>query len=575
MWDQSPLGMALVDSRGALVHVNPSLARWRSLPPEVLVGRPVAEALPGLTWPLPLRVSELAWPGGTVLAMPGATGDQEGTVLAFMAVDELPRLARTLAEADAARDELETVIQASFDEIFITDGEGRVVSVNAACERFYGVAARELQGKYVSELEEQKLFTPSGTAEVIRTRQRRTVVQETRAGRRLVVTSIPVFAADGTLRRVVSVARDVTEVGRLMAQLSETEALAEHYRMELGHLAGKARRGESDPVYASGAMQDVLDMVRRVAPVDAAVLITGESGVGKGHIATLFHRWSPRARGPFLTIDCGALPESLIESELFGYEGGAFTGANKEGRRGLIESADGGTLFLDEVGELPLTLQVKLLRFLQEKTVTRVGGRQARVVDVRVVAATNRDLRAMVAQGRFREDLFWRLNVVPIHMLPLRGRLEDVPALLDHFLAEAALKFRREVTLSPEAKGLLCRYHWPGNVRELENMVVRLVVTAVGTVIRPQDLPPEVVGAPAAQQPAAVAQPAPVPNGAPLQVYALLPLQEARDEVERQLLLLARQRCATTREMAELLGVNQSTVVRKLQKLCPDEPIEG
>lgn len=586
-WDPSPLGMAVADGTGRLLYANPSLARWRKLPLDALVGRTVTDVLPGLSWPLPARAEELEWPGGTVLLIPGAQATEPGhCALSFIALEELPRLARTLAEVDAAREELQTVIEASFDEIFITDGEGRVVAVNAACERFYGIPARELTGKHVTDLEDQRLFTPSSTAEVMRTRQRITVVQETRTGRRLVVTSFPVFGADGALRRVVSVARDVTEVGRLMAQLSETEALADHYRTELQQLHAGAKRSEGEPVYASRAMQEVLSLVRRVAPVDAAVLISGESGVGKGHIAGLFHKWSPRARGPFMTIDCGALPESLIESELFGYEGGAFTGANRDGRRGLIESAHGGTLFLDEVGELPLGLQTKLLRFLQEKTVTRVGGRQARPVDVRVVAATNRDLRTMVGQGRFREDLFWRLNVVPIEIPPLRERPEDVPALLEHFREEAAVKFRRDVAISPEVQRLLCRYMWPGNVRELENLVVRLVVTAVETTIRPGDLPSELWGsghmpaalpapapaAPLTRPPEVVAEPlAPAP--AALTISEIMPLEQAKDELERQLLLLARQRCSSTREMAELLGVNQSTIVRKLQRLFPDEGV--
>jgi transcriptional regulator with PAS, ATPase and Fis domain len=310
-------------------------------------------------------------------------------------------------------------------------------------------------------------------------------------------------------------------------------------------------------------MCEVLELTRRVAPVDAAVLITGETGAGKGELARLFHRWSPRAAGPFQTVDCGALPENLIESELFGYEGGAFTGASREGRQGLIESAHRGTLFLDEVGELPLGLQTKLLRFLQEKTVTRVGGRQPRSVDVRVIAATNRDLRAMVVRRQFREDLFWRLNVVPVHIPPLRERPEDVSALLDYFLAQAVARFGRPCRLLPSARTLLQNYAWPGNVRELENLVTRLVVTSPDGAIGPEDLPAEVRWGQAAD-----AEPA-------VRVTQLISLQGARDEVERQLLLLARQRCATTREMADLLGVNQSTIVRKLQQLFPETITPG
>ncbi|HWI65126.1 MAG TPA: sigma 54-interacting transcriptional regulator [Symbiobacteriaceae bacterium] len=307
--------------------------------------------------------------------------------------------------------------------------------------------------------------------------------------------------------------------------------------------------------FRSPAMQAVLDLARRVAPVDATVLITGETGAGKGQLAHLLHRWSPRAPGPFQTIDCGSLPENLIESELFGYEGGAFTGATREGRPGLMELAHGGTLFLDEIGELPLSLQTRLLRFLQEKTVTRVGGRHARTVDVRILAATNADLRSMVARGRFRADLFWRLNVVPIDVPPLRQRPEDVEPLLDYFVAEAAGRFGRPCLISPEARQLLRCHVWPGNVRELENLVIRLVVTSRDGCVGPFDLPPDLFSAGG-------------PDGEPpVKVTSLVPLQEAREELERQLLLLARRQGRSTREIADLLGVNQSTVVRMGRKL--------
>lgn len=557
LWDRSPLGMALLDLRGHLVRVNQAMVRLRGLPVEALVGYPAAQVLPGFPWPFATHSAELQWPGGPVLAIPAKHDRETGTVILFTAPDEVPRLAQHLAETSAARVELETVIQASFDEIFITDGEGRVLQVNAACERFYGLSAEELQGRGVKELESQGIFTPSLTREVIRTRERQTVVQATRTGRRLVVTSIPILDAEGNLSRVVSVSRDVTDLNHLIAQLAETETLAERYRTELRLLNARLQRDESVPVFASRVMQEVLDLVGRVASVDATVLITGESGVGKGQLARLLHRWSPRVDRPFQTIDCAALPESLIESELFGYEGGTFTGANREGRRGLIESADGGTLFLDEIGELPLGLQTKLLRFLQEKTVTRVGGRHPKVVDVRVIAATNRDLRAMVTQGSFREDLFWRLNVVLIHIPPLRERPEDVPALLEYFLTGAVIKYQRVRTLSQEAMTLLCRYPWPGNVRELENQVVRLVVTTSSTVIQPKDLPSDVVGHTA------------TPPGLPVQVLDLISFPEAQAALERQLLTLAMQRCKSTREMAQLLGVNQSTVVRKLKQFFP------
>lgn len=458
-------------------------------------------------------------------------------------------------QVDALMRVLEAVIDSSFDEIFLTDADGVVVKVNAACERLYGLSEAELVGKSVDQLEQAGVFAPAATSRVLRSRSREQVVQQTATGRRLVVTATPVFDQAGRLIRVVSISRDVTELNRVAERLAEAEALAERYRSELALLRAERAAGEA-PVVRSAAMERVLSLAVQVAPVDATVLITGESGVGKEQIARYIHRMSHRSEGPFVKIDCGALPETLIESELFGYERGAFTGALREGKRGLVEVAHGGTLFLDEVGELPLALQVKLLRFLQDRTLIRVGGLKPIHVDVRVLAATNKDLKAAVARGAFREDLFYRLNVVPLHIPPLRERPEDVLALADHFLGKLGRQYARTRTLSAEAADLLCRYHWPGNVRELENLVERLVVTTRQPEIRPADLP-EAISWPAGNE------------NLPVVVSRLVELPVAVESVERQLMEMARRRARTTYEMAALLGVNQSTVVRKLQRYFP------
>ena len=252
------------------------------------------------------------------------------------------------------------------------------------------------------------------------------------------------------------------------------------------------RTRERDPsglVGDSEPMRRVLELVRKVAATDATVLVLGESGTGKELVARALHAGSPRAAGPFVTISCAAIPEALLESELFGHERGAFTGAVRR-KLGRFELADGGTLFLDEVGELPPAMQVKLLRVLQERRFERVGGEETVVADVRLVSATNRDLGAMVKAGAFREDLYYRLAVVPLTLPPLRDRPGDVRALCDHFLVKLAPRAgRRVLTLSPGALALLERHRWPGNVRELENALAQALVFADGEVIQPEDLP--------------------------------------------------------------------------------------
>ncbi|MGB9826822.1 MAG: sigma-54 interaction domain-containing protein, partial [Desulfofundulus sp.] len=338
----------------------------------------------------------------------------------------------------------------------------------------------------------------------------------------------------------------------LKQRLEDTEQLVDNYRRLVMYLR-QEKLENTEIIAVSPQMKQVLDLVDRVAQVDSTILITGESGVGKGVIASRIHKLSKRDKGPFITINCGAIPENLLESELFGYEPGAFTGARREGKKGLIEMGDGGTVFLDEVADLPLNLQVKLLQVIQEKRLMRVGGNQQIGVNVRFIAATNRDIQKMVREGLFREDLYYRLNVVPVTIPPLRYRKEDIVPLIEHFVNKFNLKYDMNKHFSPEAMDRLLTYHWPGNVRELENLVERLMVTTDINVIEPVHIPDYIINS---------------SGELPGKVYVLgiCPLKQAVDEVERQLIMLASQRCKTTYEMASALQVNQSTIVRKIQK---------
>ncbi|MEC9488043.1 MAG: sigma 54-interacting transcriptional regulator, partial [Halanaerobium sp.] len=306
------------------------------------------------------------------------------------------------------------------------------------------------------------------------------------------------------------------------------------------------------------AMESVLNLAEKVARVNSTVLLQGESGVGKGVVARIIHDLSAREDGPFVAINCGAIPETLLESELFGYETGAFTGASRKGKPGLIETAEGGTLFLDEITEIPLNLQVKLLQVIQERRLVRIGGVRPIAVDIRVIAATNQDIEMLVREGLFREDLYYRLNVVPIKIPPLRERQEDIIPLINHFLERYNKKYGQEKDLTREAKRALKKYHWPGNCRELENLIERLVVTSEQAVIGLTDLPQNIKG---------------YMPGNPVEVHRLLPLGEARELVEKLLLEKARAEAesGSTYEMARILSVDQSTVVRKWNKYFPDK----
>jgi DNA-binding NtrC family response regulator len=333
---------------------------------------------------------------------------------------------------------------------------------------------------------------------------------------------------------------------RVTETLKEAEVKLRERRRALVRVA----RDVAEPlgiVAKSTAMQQVVDLARRVAKVDSTVLITGESGAGKERIARLVHEESTRAAGPFIAVNCGAITETLLESELFGHARGAFTGANQD-RPGLFEAANGGTLLLDEVGEVPPAMQVKLLRALQEREIRRVGENRSRHVDVRIVAATNRDLAHGVAGGSFRQDLYYRLKVVELHVPPLRERRDDILPLGRVLLADAALRMKRKISgLAPSAADQLLRYEWPGNVRELENAMERAVALARGTRVAMEDLPEEVRRA--IPKPVAIAG-------------AVRPLQE----IEKEYIVAALElNDGNQTRTAEQLQIGSATLYRRLK----------
>jgi len=329
------------------------------------------------------------------------------------------------------------------------------------------------------------------------------------------------------------------------------KALAEKaLRRENANLRAQVRDRYALPglVTGSARMAQVLDLVRRVAPTDATVLIHGESGAGKELIAKAIHHASQRARRPFVAINCAALPETLLESELFGHVKGAFTGAATN-KKGLFEEAHGGTLLLDEIGEMPPSLQAKLLRTLQSGEIRPVGSTQSIIIDARVVAATHRDLAQMIRQGGFREDLFYRLNVIPVTLPSLRERREDIPLLAEHFLARFAERQNRVLRLSPAAMERLLRYPWPGNVRELENAMERSAILAQADTIEPPDLPAHVTAGLAL---------GPAPSLGSPQTLA---------ETERILIMQTLERSGWNHSRAaEALGIGRTTLWRKLKE---------
>lgn len=448
--------------------------------------------------------------------------------------------------------EYQTIFESSYDGITITDGEGITLRINPACERIKGVESKDVVGRHLQELVDQGIYSESATVKVLEKKAQVTILQKVPSGKEIITTGTPIFK-DGEIIRVVTNSRDITELNKLKRELSEAHELAEKYQSELKLLRSEQIKTK-DIVAHSPEMKKIIVLVNRVAPVDSTVLIQGESGVGKGVISKLIHSNSKRKTGPFIKIDCGSIPEALLESELFGYEKGAFTGANKEGKVGTIELANGGTLFLDEIGELPLNLQVKLLRTLQDREICRIGGNRPIPVDIRVIAATNRNMEKMVKEKAFREDLYYRLNVVPIFILPLRNRREDIQPLIMSSIERFNSKYNFYKRIELNAIEALIQYDWPGNIRELENIIERLAVVTNSENIKIQDLPSSIVDFKRSKIEKV------------LDIEQSLSFRETMRECEKRLLIAVMENARSIKEMANILNLDRSNVRKKLKK---------
>lgn len=469
-------------------------------------------------------------------------------------------VSQQMKEYEATIQDLQTIFENSYDVIYVSDANGVTLRVSSACEVLWGKRPEELIGRTVYELEREGVYYPSATRIALERGKKVQIVQQTRTGRRLMVVSTPIRDTSGKIVRVVNASKDITELHELEKQIRNLKEVIEGYRTQFVQLQELQADTEGRLIYRSKTMENIVSLLGRVAAVDSTILITGESGVGKEVLANYVHRLSPRADSPLIKVNCASIPESLLESELFGYEKGAFTGAQKNGKAGLFELANGGSLFLDEIGDMSLSLQAKLLRVLQEKEITRIGGYNPIPVDVRIIAATNKNLEQMVRQGTFRSDLYYRLNVIPVHVPPLRERREDILPLINYFLTYFARKIHRNtMTMSGKALSLLERYQWPGNVRQLRNVIERLVVMVDADTISEEDLPREVVD----DQPVAME----VAEGEePVIVRAVVPLKEAQRLLEVKLLELAARQSSNLSDVAKKLMVNQSTITRKMQK---------
>ena len=507
-------------------------------------------------------------------------------------------LAPRPAESVLRPEMLAAMVEGAREGLCIMDPRSVLLHSNQVAGQLLGFEPKAAAGRPVHDLGADRGFDWSVAGDAVVGRGAVSTVQTLRTGRKLLVSGVPISSGDGELSFIVVTIREITGMGQVMSRLRDAVEQAEHARSTLAIIPGRELQLD-DIVAQSPTLAEVRGTALQYATVDSTVLLFGETGAGKGMFARLIHpasaeevavkignftfgpqelkvkagttiTWtnetgagkgmfarlihqaSARAAGAFLEVNCGAIPEGLMEAELFGYAKGAFTGADPRGKVGLVELAHKGTLLLNEIGDLPLGLQVKLLRFLEDGEVWAVGAVKPKRPDVRIIASTNRDLPAMIAAGTFRGDLFYRLNVLCLEIPPLREHAEDIPRLVELTLSRLERRIKRRRTITSEALRQLSLYPFPGNVRELLNLVERLMVTSTGDTIDVGDLP-------GALQGGADETPRSVPDSVPT-------LRKALQKVESNLLKDALARYKTQALAAKHLGITQSTVARKAKR---------
>ena len=560
-------GMVVTDIDGTITHMNHSAVSALELDEKLHCGQSIIDVLPQVGEPLHkcLRTGEAVI--GHVVAgkraefvvnvTPVLRSEQFlGAVCNIEELDVFEASAKKTLSYRTLYRQFETIFQSSSDGIWVCDGLGKVIGINRASEVLNGLKASEVIGYSINELLGNKIFDESVTTKVMESRQKETVIQYiSKTNRYLLSTGTPSLDESGKIVLIVVNERDMTELNTLRRKFEKSQRVKEKYQEELSELSLLELQRNSI-IAESGRMRQVLKRSLKLSHIGASnILILGESGTGKGLIAKLIHKNSSRHKKPFVEINCAALPENLLEAELFGYERGAFTGAGDKGKVGLFELAQGGTIFLDEMGDMPLALQVKILKYLDDYEIRRIGGTESIKISCATIAATNQNLSDLVAKKLFREDLYYRLSSFIVELPPLRHRIEDILGLVRFYLQEFNTKYKCNKTITPRVAGFLQAYSFPGNIRELKSIVENAVVMC------DVDNVDDFIGA-SVSMPGFVEarEEASWQNTSPLNLSARLA------QVEKHLLLEAKKKYGTTREMAERLGVSQPSVVRKLRK---------
>lgn len=447
---------------------------------------------------------------------------------------------------------LEVILNHIDDGIYISDKFGNTVWVNDVYEDVTGISRSDVMHRNLYDLQREGLFSVVLNPEVVRTKKRVQAAAQLKNGKHVVINAKPILDKNGDVELVMAFNRDATHINKLNTLIQDQEELISSVTQHIATIQG-ALAPETQPIIGDAHSREALELLRRISKSGANFLLLGETGVGKDVFAREAHKFSPRHEAIFLKVNCGGISEHLVESELFGYAPGSFSGADPRGKMGYFEAANGGTIFLDEIGELPLNLQSRLLWVLQDKEIVRVGANDPIKVDVRIIAATNKDLEEEVRQGRFREDLFYRLNVASITVPPLRKRPKDIALLLDHFIGYYNKQYGKQIALSEDVLDQLQAYSWPGNVRELKNFIENTIITSKYHTISMREIPDHMrAGAPA------IPDDIEIPMGDYKEMVAAF---------EYQLLTRAIREHGSVDRAAKALKMDRSTIFRKLGKV--------
>ena len=449
--------------------------------------------------------------------------------------------------------DLGAIIENTYDGLYITDGNANTLMVNQAYERIAGIKRSEVLGKNMRDLVASGIIDRSVSVEVIDKKKTVTIMQELRNGKKVLVTGSPVFNEDdGSIALVVTNVRDITELIELKDKLHERTLEANRYLAELDKMK-ILQQQKTKFATKSKKILEILELAIKASQFDSNILIMGESGVGKGLMAKLIHESSNRKEQPFVVINCAGIPEDLFESELFGYEPGAFSGASSKGKKGLLEVADKGTVFLDEIGDMSLRLQSKLLRVIEEKEMTRLGSTKTVKLNIRIISATNQNMTDLIEHKKFRQDLYFRLNTISFIIPPLRERTEDIIPLIQYFTERLNERYHMEKHFSSQAMQFLIPYAFPGNVRELSGIVEQAFLVSNNDRIEVEDLPFQVRGAVDSQHIFIDSE-----NKSYNEIVNLMEYKVLKNAIEKY---------GSTHKVAKKLKISQSTIVRKMKKL--------